>query len=332
MTKPIIAMLFAFHFPKRLGILSFLSLFLFGSLFSQSVPRPEEGIEYMVTFGQDAPGDWGDDDHVQVYFFMVPASAQKPMYIRIFDPDVGGEVDENRGGFNTRTEFSLYGGKGTFTNKDAKNVDPLGQYDAGTILATKTFGSDSKYDGKWYSFGPINPIEGESFDGFGNPSFIFKLIVRGRQGDDGNLYRFFLSTSPDKNIEVEGGDTFTYEYSFRLPPGKCHIYPYIDQAVVSIHLHNYDFDRDGFMKVVSQVRPSSKVEISNEGDWKMSVHKIYDEERDKVIDIQITSLGKKRNNNVVFYVLNQYGETLPFFNFPIGLVPRKSEIMIVPDR
>ena len=131
---------------------------------------------------------------------------------------------------------------------------------------------------------------------------------------------------------MEGGDTFTYEYSFRLPKGKCHIYPYIDQAVISIILHNYDFDADGYMKVVSQVRPSDKVNISGEGKWEISEHKIFDEERDKVLDIQITSLGQKRNNNVVFYVLNQYGQSLPFFNFPIGLVPRKSEIMAIPDQ
>lgn len=320
-------------FPKKYPFaLFFFLLSSLSSLFAQPVPRPEEGIDFMVTFGQDAPGDWGDDDHVQIYFFMVPASSSKPIYFRVFDPEVGGMHDENRGGFNTQTKFTLYGGKDSFTHRDAKNVNPTGQYDAGTILGSKTFGDDPRYDNKWYTFGPINPTEGEKFDGFGDPSYIFKMIVKGGAGDDGNLYRFYLSSNPSENIEVEGGDTFTYEYSFRLPKGKCHIYPYIDEAVISIQLHNYDFDRDGFMKVVSGVRPSEKVEISNEGDWKESSHKIFDEERDKVIDIQITSLGTKNNNNVVFYVLNQYGESLPFFNFPIGLVPRKSEIMVVPDR
>ncbi len=49
------------------------------------------------------------------------------------------------------------------------------------------------------------------FDGY-----IFKVICDGIEGDDGNLYRYFLSTMPDENKAVEGANAFAYEYSFRM--------------------------------------------------------------------------------------------------------------------
>ena len=51
---------------------------------------------------------------------------------------------------------------------------------------------------------------------------VFKIIAQGISGDDGNLYRYFLSTSPLENIAIEGGNLFTYKYHFRLSDNqKC---------------------------------------------------------------------------------------------------------------
>ena len=40
-------------------------------------------------------------------------------------------------------------------------------------------------------------------------SLVFKLVARGLSGNDGNLYRYFFSTSPTTNVAVEGGNAFT---------------------------------------------------------------------------------------------------------------------------
>ncbi len=305
---------------------------MMGSVLAQSVPREEEKIPFLVTFGPGAPKDWGDDDHVQIYFFMVPASETRPLFLRIFDPEVGGKNDEAKGAWDTRTRFTVFGGKGAFTNKDARQIDPVGKFQSGTILDTKTFGSDPQYDGQWFTFGPFNPNQGEYYEGFGTPKLIFKVIAQGIKGNDGNLYRYFLSASGDQNNEIDGGDSFTYEYSFRLPEkGLCHIYPFMDSEVTAIRQHNFDFDGDGIMRLVSAARSSEKVSSSQDGSWEVSKHKIYEEEKEKVMDIQIVSLGKKNNNNVVFYVLNQYGEAMPFFNFPLGLMERKAKIRAIRD-
>jgi hypothetical protein len=54
-----------------------------------------------MTFGKDSDTDWGDDDFSQAFFFQVPKDYDQPFFIRVFDPDTGGEIDEIRGEFNT---------------------------------------------------------------------------------------------------------------------------------------------------------------------------------------------------------------------------------------
>ena len=52
-----------------------ISLILVSSFFcclGQRVPNESENIDYLVTFGKDAPPNTGDDDHVQIIFFVVP--------------------------------------------------------------------------------------------------------------------------------------------------------------------------------------------------------------------------------------------------------------------
>src|SRR4030042_830160 len=88
------------------------------NLSGQAVPGRDENIPFLVTFGKQGQTSWGDDDFYQVWFFAVPREYTQQFYIRIFDPDCGGEHDEIQGDFNTRTLFSVYGGKG---------VDPRSQ-------------------------------------------------------------------------------------------------------------------------------------------------------------------------------------------------------------
>ena len=91
------------------------------------------------------------------------------------------------------------------------------------------------YDKNWYTFGPFNPSEGEFVDQW--EGYVFKVIAEGVTGDDGNLYRYYLSTNADKNVPIEGGNAFAYEYSCRMydDPGEVsHIYPYIDDRTVSV--------------------------------------------------------------------------------------------------
>jgi len=268
---------------------------------------------------------WGDDDFSQAFFFLIPKGFSQPVYIRIFDPEIGGTIDEADGIFDTKMTYSVYGGKECYTSKDAKETQPVGNYKSGNLMASKTFGNQAAYEGKWYTFGPFNPSEGEfvqQFDGY-----IFKVVCDGIAGDDGNLYRYFLSTMSEENKPVEGANAFAYEYTFRMhddPAEVSHIYPYIDDRTISVKLSNFDWDSDGFIRTVSVARKGQLSKVSGEDNWVEDEFKIFDEEKKTSLDIQFIKRKNPavKNNNVVVNVRNQYGELLPFFVIPIGGVPK----------
>ena len=292
---------------------------------AQPVPAGDENIPYLMTFGPKAGTSWGDDDYSQSFFFLVPKSFNQPLYIRVFDPDIGGAVDELDGVFDSKMTYSVYGGKECFTHKDAGETQPKGNYKSGNLLASKSFGDQPAYEKNWYTFGPFNPSEGEfvqKFDGY-----IFKVICDGVSGDDGNLYRYYLSTKMDENKPVEGANAFAYEYSFRMhdnPVEVSHIYPFVDGRNISVMLSNFDWDSDGFIRTVSVARKGQLCEVSGEDKWAEKEFTIFDEEKNTSLDIQFHKRKSPavKNNNVVVNVRNQYGELLPFYVIPIGGVPK----------
>lgn len=292
---------------------------------AQPVPAGDENIPFLMTFGPKAELSWGDDDFSQTFFFKIPEDFKEPFFIRIYDPDIGGEIDELNGVWDTKMRFSVYGGNDCFSNKDAQDTQPQGNYQSGTLLGTKVFGVNTQTDDGWYTFGPYNPTEGEFQSQFSG--YIFKIICNGLSGDDGNMYRFYLSVNKDQNIPIEGGNAFAYEYSFRMhdnPAEVSHIYPYVDENTISVKLSNFDWDNDGFIRTVSVARASQMCEVSAESNWVETEFKIMDEEKNTSLDIQFI---KKRNppvknNNVVVNVKNQKDENLAFFTIPIGGVPK----------
>ncbi|MEY3399310.1 MAG: hypothetical protein RL220_1904 [Bacteroidota bacterium] len=302
-------------------ILAAVLLLLFNTLSAQQVPAVEENIPFLVTFAKQADTKWGDDDYCQVFFFLVPADYKSPVYLKVFDPDCGGTHDESNMGFNSMMRYSVYGGSGCISDAEARSTHPKGNYASGNLLGTKTFGVDAKYDNNWYTFGPFNPVEGELSQTYGG--YIFKLICEGIKGDDGNLYRYFMSTKPDSNIPVEGGNAFTFEYSFRLhgEAGQTsHVYPYIDDRVVSIMQNNFDWDGDGQIRLFSSVTIGTAMTTSGDNTWAQSMYKVTEAEKGKSLDVQFLRTGSSpvNNNNVVFYITNQYGELLPFYTIPLG--------------
>ena len=291
---------------------------------AQSAPAEEENIPFLVTFGGQADRSWGDDDFCQIFFLRIPLSQAEPVYIRVFDPDTGGDHDEGKGEFNTNVRFSVYGGQGCYSHEDAQAVNPVGNYKSGTLLASKNFAASNRYDNNWYTFGPFNPLEGEYVEKFDGR--VFKIIAQGESGDDGNLYTYFLSSSPKENREVEGGNLFTYEYTFRLSNNQnnvSQIYPYIDDRTISVKISNFDWDDDGFIRIVSVAKNGELCPISGENNWVEKEFKVVEEERNTSMEIQFIKNRSQliRNNNVVLTVQNQYGEMMPFYVIPIGGIP-----------
>lgn len=295
------------------------------AIWSQAVPSKEENIPYLVTFGANAETSWGDDDFSQTFFFVIPKDFTSPVYIRVNDPDCGGAIDEMKGVFDTRTSFTVYGGVGCYSNEDVQTGQPQGNYKAGNVLSTRAFGVDARYDQKWYTFGPFNPTEGEYIEQF--KGYIIKVIAEGVSGDDGNLYRYFLSSSADENKPIEGANAFTFEYCFRMwddPNQISYIYPYVDDRTINVKESNFDWDDDGYILIVSVLRESQPLPVSNEDNWVESDFKIFEKERNTSLAIKMIKRRSPvvRNNNVVIHIRNQYNEALKFYSSPIGGIPK----------
>ena len=292
----------------------------------QAVPGKDENIPFLVTFGQNGETSWGDDDFVSIFFFTIPKDFNQQFYIKVFDPDAGGEHDEIQGFWDSRTRFSVYGGKGVDPDKNeaSKGLKEGDNFKTGNLLASRVFGNEARYDNKYYAFGPFNPTEGDYNEKW--QSYIFKIICEGISGDDGNLYKYFLSRDPNNEMPVEGANAFTYEYTFRMwnnLNSVAHIYPYVDTGVIFIRQRNFDWDDDGNILVVSRYKQGIPVPISNEDNWVESRIPIEPAEVGKSLDFQFHKKQNAlvRNNNVVVALENQRGDALQFFSSPIGGVP-----------
>jgi hypothetical protein len=309
---------------KAKNVLVFYWCLMFFQVFAQPAPGSDMNIPFLVTFGKNSETKWGDHDFVQTFFVEVPVNISQPFYIRIYDPDVYGKFDEPKGPFDTHTRFSVYGGKGTVTGSNATKDLPVGSRQISTLLKTKVFGQDPKMDGQWFAFGPFNPTEGElntqEYNGY-----IFKILAEGLDGDDGNLYRYFVSSSPNDNVALEGANIFTYEYTFRLYDeigSVSHIYPFVTEDVVAVHIKTFDLDDDSYMRLVSVAKRGEPILGSKEDQWAKSIHEIVAQEKKTSLDIQIVKSKSKTNNNMVMSITNQYGKNIPFYNIPIGGVPK----------
>ena len=306
-------------------------LFSFVVLQGQPIPSKSENIANLVTFSEDAPTAWGDDDHIQVFFVFIPYDYTDPFYIRVFDPNVGGKLDAAYGDlvFDSKTKFSIYGGEGTHSDPDARKINPVGNYKSGTLLDYRIFDSDSQYDMKWVTFGPFNPVEGE-FDQSLN-GYLFKIMAEGLEGNDGNLYSYYLSRRENDNQAIDGANAFTYEYTFRLKNlgNVAHIYPFIDDKVVAIKQFNFDLDGDGHIKIYSVKKNGHIGEVSGDNIWANSHHEIMDEEKNKCQDIQIWRTVQN-TNDISLYVLNQYDEAIKFFSSPLGKIKYAYHFSVTP--
>ncbi len=294
------------------------------SLSGQPVPGSDENIPYLMTFGRNGQTSWGDDDFSQSFFFTIPKDYKEPFYIRIFDPEVGGEHDELNGLWNTRMLYSLYGGAQCYTHPDAQTGDPIGNYKSGTLLSSRAFTMDASFDNKWFTFGPINPAEGEFYGRYN--SYIFKVVCDGVSGDDGNCYRYFLSKDANSNRPIEGANAFTFEYTFRMwndTTNIMHIYPFVDSLTTSVQVSTFDWDSDGTAQAISEMRKGQLLKTSAEDHWEVDKIEVLTDEVGKSYDFKFIKRRDQlvRNNNVVVQIKNQRDETLKFYSSPIGGIP-----------
>jgi hypothetical protein len=269
---------------------------------------------YVVTFGFNAPGNAGDDDKVQVVFFDVPASYTGSLYFRIFDADTGADVDEQNGAWNTTITYTLRGGSGAYSVPNARlsHPDSTG-INSGTLLTQTVIGNDAAYNNNWnLVFGPYSASDGEE-PVVGSSRRVFKLVVEGASGNDGNFYNVALSTDPLTNTAPAGSRALAYSWTFwvtadvaQRPP----LYPYVPAGTSSFEQHNWDMDyASGTMILHTPLRditvPGGNISGNNVEAW--SAHAVQTGEVGTTWTVTMEFTSSVSPNDTTFWVTRDGG-------------------------
>lgn len=267
----------------------------------------------LITYGRDAAALEGDHDHRQVVQFSVPDDADATVYLRVFDPDAGGLYDTIFGASwpvegDTETRFAVFGGDGAESiPTDPRGIAEDAELSSGTLLFEATFGSAATYDGKWHTLAALDPAAGELRDG----QRVFRLLVEGLSGDEGNLYDIFLSADPDRNADVEGARLYAYVPSVRVPRDDVLTEArfVVPPGAESLTLHHFDASR-GDVSFTTNFR-SVDLETSGQGAWESTDIALNRWDAGRAAAVTIAG-GLEIPNDVTVYAADDSGALIPF--------------------
>jgi hypothetical protein len=229
------------------------------TVLAPSVPYTTLANAQLLTTGIGVGSEHGDDDHVQVIFFEIPTSygSGNDVYFRIYDADTGGGGDVSEATlrldqrwiatWNTSMRYTLRGGSGAYTGAQASHPD-AGQIASGNLLGQVTIGAGTAgaaYHDNWdLVFGPYDADQGEAMP----TGWVFKLVVEGLGGDNGNVYQAAVSTNNGAAIDPPAGSrifAYCWTFSFTTTPPQPPFYPHLPAGTSVFVQHNLDFDDDG---------------------------------------------------------------------------------------
>ena len=277
----------------------------------------------MVTYGAAAPTREGDPTHTQIIYLAVPADLKERVYVRLFDPDTGGEHDLIYTRPDTVTRFALYGGDGAFAGEplDGKSVSEA-ELSGGTLLAEKSFDDAARYDNSWTNFAFISAGQGEERNG----QRIFRLVIEGNSGNDGNLYGVALSLRDRRQVDVEGAALFSYAPTIRVPNRQTLTELRFTAPDDSRKLAIDNFDAaHGRVSLTTAFR-TLPLTASGQDHWRTDEVELQDQELGKPAAITLAG-GGEMPNDATFFIAVRADKLLPLDLPPFNWTPnRRPEI------
>ncbi len=269
----------------------------------------------MVTFGPQASSEEGDDDFIQVLLVRVPKGTSGKLYLRLYDPEVGGNVDERFGDWNTRTRFELYGGEGAMSPGLAAASPSAEALASGKLIVSREFGEDPLLDRQWITLATLDPQQGDEQP----DAYLFKLVVRGVSGNDGNVFDLFLSSSDKRNLAVNGVELFSYTPTVHVPKLGRHFAEgrfFIPPGVSRLAVHNYDLE-NALVAFETPFRTRPQVTASGSGKWVVDNITLRDDEVNTHAAVTLATFATTLND-VTFYVTDDQERVLPIrLPFPL---------------
>ena len=262
------------------------------SVFSQNKPM-------FINYGKESPLTSGDDNFIQAYFIKVPENYSNFFTIRLFDPDCGGNFDQEFIVHNTITFFELFGGEVLPNEEELKSDVSIIEQKKGSLLKSKIYNDNYTTDGQWVDFAEVSKIEGQLKDGY----YYYKLLVTGTSGNDGNV--FDISVSGDNSL-VE-----IFSYSPTLRNTTLNKIAQIKFKSTTDNLSVFSFDIDNSLyQFETNLRSNIELIKSGNGKWSKSNVTLQRFEKNDFLGINFGRLIADKND-ATFYVKDANGYSLP---------------------
>jgi hypothetical protein len=145
--------------------------------------------------------------------------------------------------------------------------------------------------------------------------YLFKVVIEGLTGYNGNGFRFEVSEKEDYGVPIEGTIIFTDEVTFNLddlPEEVGHLYPLITEETRKIVLSTYDMEGEGSISVVSPDGKIREMKISGDDEWIKNEFEIREPEKGKILDIRISNSKNPeiQDNIITIRLVDQDGRPL----------------------
>ena len=261
-----------------------------------------------VNYGLNATPKQGDNDHRQAIYLSVPASTAGKLYLRVFDPDIGGAFDQIDFKHSVTTaRYLVFGGSGAFAAQAAQ-PESLSKEEmtAGKLLASKTYvDGDPKIDGTWQTIAELDPADGDRV----GDSIVFRLVVDMTTGLNGNVFDVTMSGKTDDNVAPAGLRIFSYSPTVRMPKRGVltEIRFPVPAGTKQLTVGNFDAANGSVFLTTKFV--SHPLIASGQNKWEATTVALDDGDTEAAVTL---SGGREYPNDSTFYVTDGDGKLLPF--------------------
>ena len=299
------------------------------SIASPAVAQSVETEALMVVYGPFAPSREGDVDKLERLYFSLPAGSTGTYYLRVFDPEYGGDNDTIQGRSNSATLYRFFGGDGAFSQTPRPSMveDGAGPlpYDRrvsieapGEMLFERRYDDDPTGDMQWVTFTEFDASAGEVV----GDRIYFRLDVQGIGGDDGNVFIADVSQSPTGNQRPDGLEVVAYDPTMRWPGFGGPV-----QAILNApedgQVTVQTFDGAGGRIAVQTDFEDLPLRASGQDDWAVQTVTLADPQ------VAITLVdGLEKPNDITLSAFDSSGSALPL-HMPItraGIIDRPTPV------
>ncbi len=221
-----------------------------------------ENQNLFVTTGRDGT-ESSDRSQSSLFFFSVDKTLGSPLFVRVFDADIGGVLDVAYP--DSMVRYQIF-------NSLADDAAPL---------AALKLGRSKFYDNQWRSIAKLNHRDGELVD----DRLVYRLLVEGISDKGSNKFQIFISSEEKKNTPVPGLRLYSPSINLQLPAAQAmdtEIRFTIPPQAEQLKITNLDADSvayDATVNFSSQARPRVPLKTSNDRTASVTELEILPEER-----------------------------------------------------